>query len=103
MANGNYLHAETSEERISIAIEACNVLYYKTHPGHQFQGYRPPAEFYREYLRPFIDYEKYNARLEELHAGAQEVIEVRQTKLVNKIHKTNEEIQLRLDIKDEQT
>jgi hypothetical protein len=54
-------------------------------------------------MRAFVNYEKFNARLEELHAGAQEVIEVRQRNLVSEIHKITEEIARILNIKDEPT
>jgi len=103
MASGNYLYADTSEERIAFAIEACNVFYYKTHPGQQLLGHLPPRSFYQDYIRAFVNYEKYNARLEELHAGAQEVLEVRQRNLVEQIHKINQEIARILNIKDEPT
>lgn len=61
--NGRYALATTPEERMAIATVAAINHYFVQHP----QGVAPGQGFLAEYLKPFVDRELLEARLDELH------------------------------------
>lgn len=67
--NGRYAHAETPEARIAIAAIAANNAYFKQFPD----GVAPGQVFLEEFLKPFVQREIFEARLFEMHAGAERI------------------------------
>ena len=61
--NGRYTLAETSADRIAIAVMAGTNEYFRQHP----HGVTPGMTFMAEWLSPFIELELMDARMEELH------------------------------------
>lgn len=67
--NGRYVYAETSHDRIAIAVVSAINRYFAEHPD----GIAPGQVFLAEFLKPFIDRETDAARLEELHRRSGEI------------------------------
>jgi hypothetical protein len=61
--NGRYGLAESPEERIAIAVVSAIHFYFQQHP----QGVAPGQGFLSDFLKPFIDREISEGRLDELH------------------------------------
>ena len=61
--NGRYGLAATPEERMAIATVGAVHSYVQQHP----QGVAPGQGFLADYLKPFIERELLEARLDELH------------------------------------
>ena len=61
--NGRYGLAVTAEERMAIAVVAALHCYFVQHP----KGVAPGQGFLAEYLKPFLERELLEARLDELH------------------------------------
>jgi hypothetical protein len=61
--NGRYGLASTPEERVAIATVAAIRSYFGQNP----EGVMPGYGFLKEYLKPFLDRELLEARLDELH------------------------------------
>ncbi len=63
--NGNYIYADSEEERVAIAIVACNEDERIRNP----RGVLPGYDTYREWIRPFIRREIIHALLQKIHKG----------------------------------
>ena len=63
--NGNYIYADSEEERISIGIVACNEDERIRNP----KGVLPGYETYKKWMRPFIRREIIHALLQKIHKG----------------------------------
>lgn len=59
--NGRYHLAESPEERLSIAVVAAIHRYFVDHPS----GVAPGQHFLMDFLKPFVDRELSQARLDE--------------------------------------
>ena len=64
--NGRYSLASTPEERLAIVMVAAIGAYFTQHP----QGVMPGQGFIKDYIKPFLERELMEARLNELHRPA---------------------------------
>ena len=62
--NGRYALTQDSVERIAIATVAAWHEYFKQNPN----GVMPGQGFLTDYLKPFVERERLEAQLNELHA-----------------------------------
>lgn len=76
--NGRYALAETPHDRLAIAVIAANLAYFREYPS----GVAPGQVFLSEYLKPFIERELLEARVDELHERLEKTIAPRELELV---------------------
>lgn len=62
--NGSYSLADSPSERMAVAVVSANVAYFEKHK----EGISPGYGFYAEFLKPFIEREIVQARLDQLHS-----------------------------------
>ena len=89
--NGRYALAETPEERMAIATVAAIHSYFQQHP----QGVAPGQGFLADYLKPFIERELLETRLDE-HRLARFGKSGRQRELLEALHRTMRECSERI-------
>lgn len=76
-----YLLAEALQERRIIAIRAANALWARKRRSGRF----PSAEFYAEFLEPFIEYEERKLQLDEVHHVKQHISKSRERELAEAV------------------
>jgi hypothetical protein len=94
--NGSYGQAKTDAERIAIAAVSANELYFKLHP----RGVMPGYGFYEDFLEPFVEQIRLQARLDALHdRNLREGVAKLERELNEKLMETNTQIEKRLRIR----
>ncbi len=73
-----WAHAESPEDRIAIAVIAGTAEYFRKHP----EGVAPGAVFLAEWLKPFLELESLDVRMDELHRIQTDKIRGRERELV---------------------
>lgn len=83
--NGRYALARTRGERMAIAVVAANQDFVQAHGS----GKLPTAEFYEDYLEPFIERELRQAQLDEIHLQTGGPIRRRELEVVDSLRYWN--------------
>jgi len=91
--NGNYIYADSPEERIAVAIVSCNEDERIRNP----KGVLPGYDTYKEWIKPFIEREIIHALLQKIHGGIKGIVE-NEAELAARLVVVNKEVQTRLNL-----